>query len=373
MKHGVFGSLLTVGLALLVAAIPALAHHAVSAKFDPDQPVSFTGLVSKVDWLNPHVHLFIDVPQGADEINWAVELESPTLLEMSGWTRESIGVGAELSVEGIRARDGSLQAWGMSVVDVASGASVLQFDPADMPEASANNGSAPRWPDGLPMLGPPMGQSGYWSNPSATALVEEGSGVAMGADGLLENIADAGEVAPFQEWAKAIYESRQNNNLMDDPMYLYCIPPGGPRTFQSPFGVQFVENKDRERIFLLEGGANRNFRIIYLDGREQIGDIRGDFDNPLFYGRSVAEWDGDTLAIDTVGFNERFWFTNGGLPHTSALHLIERVTREDYNTLRYEVTIDDPGAYTREWTSSWTLDWIADEEMPVYYCQDNRP
>jgi hypothetical protein len=156
-------------------------------------------------------------------------------------------------------------------------------------------------------------------------------------------------------------------------MFLHCIPPGGPRAFQSPFGVQFVENRERERIFLLEGGANRNFRIIYLDGRAQVGDVEGDDDNPLFYGRSVATWEEDTLVIDTIGFNERFWFTNGGLPHTTDLHIIERVTRTDFDTLEYEVTIDDPGAYTRMWTSSWTLDWIGGEEMPVYYCQDNRP
>lgn len=373
MSHGVPKGVIHVGLVLLAAAAPVAAHHAVSAKFDPEQPVSFTGRVSKVDWLNPHVHLFIDVGDGAVQDSWAVELESPTLLEMSGWDRESIAVGAELVVEGIRARDGSLQAWGNSVVDTATGQPVLEFDPDDLPRAAGPDGPAPRWPDGQPMLGPPMGDSGYWGNPGRTVLVEDGSGVAIAADGLLENIDDAGEVAPFQDWARAVFVDRQRNNLSQDPMFLYCIPPSGPRTFQQPFGVQFVENRERERVFVLEGGGNRNFRIVYLDGREQIGDIRGDYDNPLFYGRSVAEWDGDTLVIDTVGFNERFWFSNGGLPHTSALHMIERVTRESYNTLRYEVTIDDPGAYTREWTSSWTLDWIADAEMPVYFCQDNRP
>lgn len=373
MKQGVPTGLFVLGLVLFLGAAPVAAHHTITAKFDPDAPVSFTGLVAKVDWLNPHVHLFIDVTEGTDVVNWAVEMESPTLLEMSGWERDSIHVGDELRVQGIRARDGSLQVWGNSVVDTGTGRQVLVFDPADLPKASTNNGPAPRWPDGQPMLGPELGESGYWSNPSQTVLVEEGSGVEMSPDGLLANIADAGEVAPFQEWAKALYEFRQNNNLRDDPRYLYCIPPSGPRTFQGQFGVQFVENRERQRIFILEGGGNRNFRIVYLDGREQIGDIRGDYDNPLFYGRSVAEWDGDTLVIDTIGFNERFWFSNGGLPHTSQLHMIERVTREDFNTLRYEVTIDDPGAYTREWTSSWTLDWIPGQEMPVYYCQDNRP
>ncbi len=71
-------------------------------------------------------------------------------------------------------------------------------------------------------------------------------------------------------------------------------------------------------------------------------------------------------------FIDNFWFSNGGLPHTNLLHLVERFTRSDYNTLKYEVTIDDPGAYTRSWNATWNLQWVA-EDLPTYYCQDNRP
>ena len=81
----------------------------------------------------------------------------------------------------------------------------------------------------------------------------------------------------------------------------------------------------------------------------------------------------DTLVVDTNGFNDKFWFTNGGQPHTDLLHLTERLTRTDFNTVKYEVTIDDAGAYTRPWSTGWNLQWIAGEEMPTYFCQDNRP
>ena len=137
--------------------------------------------------------------------------------------------------------------------------------------------------------------------------------------------------------------------------------------------LQFVEQRDRGRIFALVGSVNRNWYFIYTDGRAPVGQVSGDDDNPLYYGRSVAEWDGDTFVLDTQGFNEDFWFTNGGLPHTDQLHLIQRITRPDFDTLRYEVTIDDPGAYTRPWTATWTLRWIDGEEMPIYFCQENRP
>ena len=191
--------------------------------------------------------------------------------------------------------------------------------------------------------------------------------------GLLRNVADAPKVAPMQPWALQIYRQRQQRFLQDDPTFLNCKPPGGPRQFQLPYGVQFVEDRDRQRIFVLIGSGNSNFRIIYLDGRSHAGQVGGDDDNPLYYGRSVGKWDGNTLAVETKGFNEDFWFTNGGLPHTDQLRLMERFTRPDLDTLRYDVTIDDPGAYTRPWSTGWTLRWVAGEELPRHLCQDNRP
>jgi hypothetical protein len=156
-------------------------------------------------------------------------------------------------------------------------------------------------------------------------------------------------------------------------MFQHCLPPGGPRQFQNRFGVQFLEQRDRRRVFVMMGGGNRNWRLIYTDGREQKGQVQGDADNPLYFGRAVGRWEGETLVVDSKGFNERFWFANGGLPHTDQLHLVERLSRPDFDTLRYDVTIDDLGAYTRQWSAGWTLRWVPGEEMPEYFCQDNRP
>jgi hypothetical protein len=188
----------------------------------------------------------------------------------------------------------------------------------------------------------------------------------MNRDGILINIADAAKVAPFQPWAKGLYEYRQRNLLKDDPM-ASCLPPGGPRQFQAPYGIQILEDPDRKRMFVMSGGGNRNWRLIYLDGRAQpkIEDATS-----TYFGDSVGQWEGDTLVLNTLGFNDRFWFTNGGLPHTEALHLTERISRPDFNTLKYEVTVDDPGAYTRPWTGGWTLQWVPDQEIEEYFCDD---
>jgi hypothetical protein len=367
---------LVAGWLVAVAVIAPLgAHHPVAAKFDSGKPVTLHGAVTDIDWANPHVHVFINVtePDGRTT-NWAIELESVVDLQRNGWTRSSLSLGDSVIVEGIAARDGSRQAWSRSMVVAASRKPVfaLASDPT-APSAGAPVRAAPRWPDGQPRLGALPGQTGYWAEPSATMLVENGLRVQADANGLLRNIADAGKLAPFQPWARDLFTYRQGNFLKDDPMFLSCLPPGGPRQFQSRYGLQLLEHRDRQRIFVLMGGGNRNWRLIYTDGRAQRGQPQGDDDNPLYYGRGVGRWEQDTLVVDTKGFNERFWFSNGGLPHTDQLHLIERISRPDFDTLRYDVTIDDPGAYTRTWSAGWTLRWIPDEDMPEYFCQDNRP
>jgi hypothetical protein len=223
-------------------------------------------------------------------------------------------------------------------------------------------------PDGHIRFGNLPGETGYWGNPSAHGLVENTAGkIRMNGFGLLANIADAAKVAPFQPWAKGLYEYRQRNLLKDDPM-ASCLPPGGPRQFQAPYGLQIVQQPDRQRIFILSGGGNRNWRLINMDGRApQPDDL-----TPTYYGDSVGRWEGDVLVVTAGGFNERFWFTNGGLPHTESLRLTEKISRPDFNTLKYEVTVDDPGAYTRPWTGSWTMQLVPNQEIDEYFCDENN-
>jgi Family of unknown function (DUF6152) len=365
---------LLTGLTLLLAGAASVqAHHPIFGKFDPDHRRTMEGIVTKVDWRNPHAHLFMNIQDKGETVNWAVELESPTELHMSGWSRETVAPGDKLVVDGITARDGSRQIWGQSVRRAVNDQVLFTLNP-DLPRLPLESRPAPRWPDGQIALGATSSDvSGYWGYPTETALVEDGVDVAMNADGQLDNIADAARVAPMQPWALALYKHRQERFLRDDPMYLECRPPGGPRQYQSRLGLQFIEDRDRKRIFVLLGSGNHNYRIIYLDGREPVGQVGGDDDNPLFYGRSVGGWEGDTLVVRTVGFNEGFWFTNGGLPHTNMLSLTEKFTRVDFDTLKYEVTIDDPGAYTRPWSGSWELRWVGGEELPFHLCQENRP
>jgi len=346
-----------------LAALPLFAHHELRAEFDEQKPVSLRGIVTRFEWDNPHALLYLDV----GTVNWAVEWASPLDLKKAGWTRDALKVGDSVTVEGWLARDGSKLASGRTVV-LASGKKLAEPPETQVAAASGKAKPTPRWPDGHPRLGVVPGEKGYWANPSASSLVETTTGnIRVDKDGLLANLNDAGKVAPFQPWAKGLYEYRQRTLLKDDPM-LSCLAPGGPRLFQIGHGVQFLEQPERKRLFVMSGGGNRNWRLIYLDGRAlpQSEDV-----TPTYFGYSSGHWDGDTLVVESDAFLERFWFSNGGLPHTEALRLTEKFSRPDFNTLRYEVTVNDPGTYTRPWSSVWTLRWVPDQDIQEYFCQDD--
>ena len=363
---------LAMGAGLALYGTTAWAHHALTAKFDMAKTTTLSGVVTAVDWRNPHVHIFMNVTANRKVTNWAIELESPIELAKDGWTRDSVHPGDKLTVKGNPALDNSRQVWGADLRYTET--TMLVFPPKPRnAQAPLPARPTPRWPDGHPALGQsPNSVDGYWEAPSKTALVEDGVDVKMDQYGLLANLADAAKVAPMQPWALGVYQNRQRRMLKDDPTFVNCKPPGGPRMYQSDLGIQFVEDVARKRIFVMMGSGNHNYRIIYLDGREQKGLVGGDDDNPLYFGRAVAKWEGDTLVNDMKDFNEDFWFTNGGLPHTSLLLLTERITRTDNDTLRYQVTVDDPGAYTRPWSATWTLKWNGGGTLPAHFCQNNR-
>ena len=356
-------------LFLAVASLlagPAFAQNGFSATYDSARQISLKGIVTKIDWINPHASVDIDVRDAAGTItNWAVEIGNPLDLEKDGWKPSSVHIGDSLNVDGFLARGERRSISAKSVVLARTGARLYT---ATNPKRSAISEPAPRWPDGQIRLGAAPGKKGYWGAASARSLIENtGAPVVMNDEGLLKNLADVDRVAPFQPWAKAIYEYRQRRLLRDDPL-LRCLPPGGSRMFQTPHGFQFIEQRELGRILVLMGGGDRNWRVIYTDGRPQ-----GAADEVVrsYYGNSVGHWEKDTLVVDSIGYNEKFWFTNGGLPHTEALHLTERFSRPDLNTLKYEVTVDDPRTYTRPWTGGWTVQWVPNEEIQEYFCEES--
>ena len=203
---------------------------------------------------------------------------------------------------------------------------------------------APRSADGRALLGSTTEQKGLWLPgpviPNPLGLPAE---------------------LPIQPWAKALQADRRQNQL--EP-HARCKPSGGARVFLTPYGVEIVEMRDLQRVYVFDEGGPHSFRTIYTDGRTHPRNFQ-----PTYYGHSIGWWEGDTLVVDTVGFNESFWFDRSGLPHTEQLRTLERFTRIDMETLRYELTIDDPGAYTAPFTGKIDLRREEDTELFEYVCQ----
>ena len=170
-----------------------------------------------------------------------------------------------------------------------------------------------------------------------------------------------GKQTPYMEWSRALWDDREKHEL--EP-HARCKASGVSRQFMTPYGVEFVELPEAQRIFIFDVGGPHTYRTVFMDGREHPKDL-----TPTYYGHSIGKWEGDTLVIDTVGFNESFWLDRRGMPHTEKLHTIEKFTRTDANTIRYEATIDDPGAYTAPWTGGFTLRWEPNMELFEYVCQ----
>jgi hypothetical protein len=207
--------------------------------------------------------------------------------------------------------------------------------------AAAPAPAAPRFPDGTPRLGALPGQTGTWNG-----------GGGGNAD------------VPYQPWARAISNYRRVNEF--EP-HTRCKPSGGPRQFLTPYGVEIIDLPELKRVMIMDIGGPHTFRTIYMDGRPHPKDLQ-----PSFYGHSTGTWDKDTLVVDTVGFNEKFWIDRGQAPHTEKLHLIEKFTRTDMNNMTYELTVDDPGAYTATWSRSSAMTFRAGTELFEYVCQDNN-
>jgi hypothetical protein len=171
-----------------------------------------------------------------------------------------------------------------------------------------------------------------------------------------------GETIPILPAAKVLMDARQSK---DDPQ-ASCLPSGVPRI--APYPWRVVQTPTH--IFFLFEGNIHSYRQIFMDGRPHPA--ASDLD-PSWYGHSIGRWEGNMLVVDTVGFNDRFWFDFKGHPHTERLHVVERYTRTSANTLVNEVTIDDPGAYARPFTVRFTAEAAPPgDELQEYICNENN-
>jgi hypothetical protein len=215
-------------------------------------------------------------------------------------------------------------------------------DPLIVPEVP--DAPAPRLPDGTPDL------SGLWLGGGPNRDISQG-------------LLPGEEIVLLAEAARVMASRRPQ----DDPE-AHCLPTGVPRVAPYPWRIVQMPayGKATHLYFLFEGNIH-SYRQIFMDGREHPEDL-----DPTWYGHSIGRWEGDTLVIDTVGFNDRFWFDFHGHPHTEQLRTIERYTRTRLGTLDNEVTIIDPGAYAKPFTVKYTATLRPGWELMEYICNENN-
>ena len=202
-------------------------------------------------------------------------------------------------------------------------------------------GPAPRGPNGKPDL------SGFWLNITAGVSQFDGGAPAS---------------PPLQPWAEKAQKERQASRA---PSPLSLCLPAGPIPIMSDFPYQLVQTSTM--LVMLQDLNFPGWRQVFLDGRPHPPPTQW---NPAYFGHSIGKWEGDTLVVDSVGFNDSGGI--GGAPHTEQLHVVERYTRPDAGHLEVDVIIEDPGALTAPWKRhvSATLGG-KDEQILEYLCENN--
>src|SRR6202049_4015079 len=150
----------------------------------------------------------------------------------------------------------------------------------------------------------------------------------------------------------------------NDPIYHSCTPPGYPRVILHPFPMQVVQSPG-EVILLFEYDSVRH--QIFTDGRKHDTTL-----GPLWMGDSIGHWEGDTRVADTVNFNDKTWPDRIGHPHSDVLHVVERIRRTDHEPLVVDITIDDPKAYTKPWTTRIEFLLKPKWSLAEQFCEDEE-
>ena len=220
-------------------------------------------------------------------------------------------------------------------------------------------GGIPKGPAGKPNLSAPAPRSAD-GHPDLSGVWESG-----GAKYILDIAADLkpGDV-PFQPWAKALVDQRADGSHSGEDPSANCLPRGVPRINASPPPWRVIQKSDIIGILYESDNA---WRQIFLDGRELGSNVL-----PAYLGYSTGKWDGDSLVVDTRGFNGKTWLDQTGKPTSDALHVTERFRRTDFGHMEIQSTIDDPKVYTKPWQVKQQVRLMPESDIFESACENNR-
>jgi hypothetical protein len=214
------------------------------------------------------------------------------------------------------------------------------------------------YPDGVPPVAarkPPKPQSGPTPRTAEGKVDFSGVWVLSGSPVLPTE-------PSYQPWAQNLYNQRKAAKGKGDPE-AFCLPDGAVRVTALPY--KFVQGP--KMIVVLAEGNTHSYRRFFLDGRKR--DAALEIEPETYTGISLGNWDGDTLVVDTVGFNDKTWLDPTGKPHSEAMHLTERYTRPDLGHLNVQVTIEDQKALNKPYTFNRVFTLAPGWDVQEYVCQ----
>jgi hypothetical protein len=172
------------------------------------------------------------------------------------------------------------------------------------------------------------------------------------------------ENVPYQPWAQELFDSRKDGSRSGEDPDAHCLPQGVPKIDFVAYPWKLIETPSS--VVIIYETFNY-WRQIFTDGRDL-----GPNAKPTWMGYSTGRWQGDTLVVETTGFNGKVWLDQLGRPSTDQLHVTEKYTRTSFGHMRIDVTIDDPGAYTAPWSASHVVHLRPGWEPLEFICGENN-
>ncbi len=341
-----------------LVSIDLSAHHG-AALYDNAETITLKGPVTQFRFVFPHALVYIATQSdNGDIVEWSGELTTPNRLARgigpggtthAGWTSDTLQPGDVIELTGSPARNGAPSMRILSIVD-ADGAFVV---------GGAASDTASRVETGDASAAPPatdsVNLSGMWNYRYSHSW---------------ENYAFTAELPPMTPWGRERFEASKPTfgprgvavSDTNDPAY-QCLPSGTPRIYAHPAPFEIVQTPGR--VLIAYEWMNL-VRHIYTDGRDHR-----EGRPPSWMGESIGHWEGDTLVVQSVNFNDRTWVDRRGLPHSDQLRVVERIRRSGDDELTIDITVDDPIAYTQPWSARrifGSVDWRLEESV----CLDNQ-
>jgi hypothetical protein len=352
--------------ATLGASTAGLAHHGLG-RFDRSQQVAFTGVITGIDFVNPHSYLHFDVVNAAGKkIAMSCEMRAATLLRRSGWAPEMFVVGAQATVFGFGHRDDPSACY-LEDIEIGDGPSLNRNAQLEVTSKVDLSSRPARRPSGEPNI------SGDWAQEQYVIAVPPGGGGVMTPKSLIGAVHE-GKLAPKDippsGWDARPVQFTPRGKIEADAFRMWS-PEDNPRLRCRPTSIlldwvfdgpvnRITQEQDR---IVINYGLFSFERVIQMNAREHPAKL-----TPGYAGHSIGRWDGDTLVVDTVGFEPGV--IAAPVRNSEKLHVVERFTLDAQRwTLKRDYVAEDPVYFTGQYVGSDTL-LVADVPYVAHPCNE---